>query len=137
MEVKLHEKSTKYKKYAVIITYEKGKLILVKHRNRKTWEIPGGHHEVGETIIETAKRELKEETGAKKFTIEYMCDYSVTAEGTKNYGGLFEAEILERESNLEHEISKVKQFKKLPPIHMMTHGTIQTKLFNLRKKINR
>ena len=40
--------------------------------------MPGGHREAGEDILETAKRELQEETGAIKFEIKPICVYSVT-----------------------------------------------------------
>lgn len=35
-----------------------------RHRDRTTWEIPGGHREPDEPIDQTAVRELYEETGA-------------------------------------------------------------------------
>ena len=38
--------------------------MFCKHRDRDTHEVPGGHREDGEEILETVKRELKEETGA-------------------------------------------------------------------------
>ena len=51
-------------KFAVIISQSNGKWIFCKHKERDTYEAPGGHREVGEDILETAKRELQEETGA-------------------------------------------------------------------------
>ena len=49
--------------FAVIIARTNGKWVFCKHRERDTFEVPGGHRESGEDIFETAKRELKEETG--------------------------------------------------------------------------
>lgn len=40
-----------------------GKWVFCRHKDRDTYEIPGVHRESGETIFETAKRELMEETG--------------------------------------------------------------------------
>lgn len=54
-------------KFAVIISKSNGKWVMCKHKERDTYEVPGGHREEGEDILDTAKRELQEETGAVKF----------------------------------------------------------------------
>lgn len=64
-------------KFAVVIARSNGKWVFCKHRDRDTYEIPGGHRENGEAILDTAERELREETGANEFTIEPICVYSV------------------------------------------------------------
>ena len=64
-------------KFAVIIARTDGKWIFCKHRERDTYEVPGGHREKGEDILSAAKRELMEETGAVDFTIKPICVYSV------------------------------------------------------------
>ena len=58
-------------KFAVIISQSNGKWVFCKHKERDTYEVPGGHREAGENILETAKRELQEETGAIKFEISF------------------------------------------------------------------
>ena len=50
--------------YSVISAIFDGKWIFVRHQDRITWEIAGGHIEEGETSDDAAGRELKEETGA-------------------------------------------------------------------------
>ena len=47
-------------KFAVIISKSIGKWVFCKHKERDTYEVPGGHREDGESILETAKRELQE-----------------------------------------------------------------------------
>ncbi len=64
-------------KFAVILSKTNGKWVLCKHKERDTYEVPGGHREANEPIFETAKRELAEETGANIFTIVPVCVYSV------------------------------------------------------------
>ena len=56
-------------KFVVIVSRYQNKWIFCKHKQRDTYEIPGGHREAGETILEAAKRELYEETGAIKFQL--------------------------------------------------------------------
>jgi len=34
--------------YAVIAAQYRGKWVFVRHKDRQTWEIPGGHKEKGE-----------------------------------------------------------------------------------------
>jgi ADP-ribose pyrophosphatase YjhB (NUDIX family) len=40
-----------------------GQVLLVRHGLLKKWQLPGGMHEVGESIQETAEREIREELG--------------------------------------------------------------------------
>lgn len=86
----------------------------IKHRARDTYEVPGGRRETGETILETAKRELREETGAIDFTIEPVGAYSVKGktrhnqnETEESFGMLFVADILSFETELHSEIEKI------------------------------
>lgn len=105
-------------KFAVIIAKYNGKWVFCKHRERSTWEVPGGHREQGEDILETAKRELYEETGAINFEINPICIYSVTVpdnfNGKETFGKLFFAEIHTFEKDLHSEIEKITIMNELP-----------------------
>lgn len=121
MEVKFYEDvSDKLLKFAVIISKSTGKWVLCKHRERNTYEIPGGHREEDETILDTAKRELNEETGAIDFDIEKICVYSVTGKnrvnesGEEMFGMLYFADIREFDKELHSEIERVELFDELP-----------------------
>ena len=100
-------------KFAVIISQSNGKWVFCKHKERDTYEAPGGHREVGEDILETAKRELQEETGAIQFNIKPICVYSVTGKnsvnenGEETFGLLCFAEIREFSGQLDCEMEKV------------------------------
>ena len=75
LEVNFYERvDDKRLKFAVIISKTDNKWIFCKHKERDTYEIPGGHREENETIMETARRELMEETGAVNHTcLRILC----------------------------------------------------------------
>jgi 8-oxo-dGTP diphosphatase len=54
-------------KVAAIVSRYNNKWVLCREKTRNTFEIPGGHREPHESILETAKRELYEETGATEY----------------------------------------------------------------------
>ena len=94
LEVKFYEQvDDELLKFAVILSRTQGKWVFCKHKERTTYEIPGGHREAGETIRETAERELREETGAVEFDMKTVGVYSVKTEENETFGMLFAAEI--------------------------------------------
>ncbi|MBQ8264257.1 MAG: NUDIX domain-containing protein [Oscillospiraceae bacterium] len=121
LDVKFYDRvDDKKLKFAVIISRYKNKWVFCKHRERDTYEVPGGHREIGEEILEAAKRELIEETGAISFDIKPVCVYSVTGKnrvnesGEESFGMLYYAEISEFETELDSEIEKIELFDALP-----------------------
>jgi len=100
-------------KFAVIIAKTQGKWVFCRHKERDTYEVPGGHRELGETILDTAKRELREESGAVEFDIKPVCAYSVKGKTKVNerdedesFGMLFVADIFSFEE-LHCEIEEI------------------------------
>lgn len=101
-------------KFAVIVSQYKGKWVFCKHKERTTYECPGGHREENEPIDETAKRELWEETGAKKYSLKPVCVYSVERDTGESFGMLYFAEIMEFEELPPLEMEKIELFDELP-----------------------
>ena len=133
IEVKFYDQvADELLKFAVIISKTDGKWVFCKHKERDTYEVPGGHREENETILDTAKRELKEETGALDFSVSPICVYSVTGKnkvnesGEETYGMLFFADIKSFENELHSEMEKVLITDTL--VENWTYPLIQPKL---------
>ena len=108
---------------AVIVARYQGKWALCRHRERDSWEIPGGHWEKGETIAETARRELFEETGAVDVALTPVAGYHFT-----QYGMLYFGEIKTLGPIPENsEIEEIALMDKLP--ENLTYPHIQPGLF--------
>ena len=133
LEVKFYDQvEDNLLKFAVIISKTGGKWVFCKHKDRDTYEIPGGHREFGESIMETARRELMEETGATEFNIKPICVYSVKGKNRVNenaddesFGMLFIADIVSFEE-LYSEIEEILITDTL--VENWTYPLIQPKL---------
>lgn len=150
MKVKFYETiDDSLLKFAVIIARTEGKWIFCRHEGRDTWEVPGGHREPGEDILDTARRELYEETGALDFDIVPVCVYSVIKEEPQNmtasdtlcsnsqdysesYGMLFVSDVRTFEANLHSEIEEIIFTEEL--INSWTYPLIQPKLIEEARK---
>jgi ADP-ribose pyrophosphatase len=133
-------------KYAVIASRYQGKWIYCKHKDRDTWEVPGGRREVdrargaSEPIITTAKRELFEETGAATFDLTALCIYSVRQDvpddarsetqkiPAESFGILCFAEIYALSPLPDSEIELIEFFEEMPA--NLTYPEIQPHLMD-------
>lgn len=128
-------------KFAVILAKKDGKWIFCKHKARTTLECPGGHRESGETVLETARRELYEETGALEFTLDPVCVYSVKGNtkvneelGEETFGMLFAADVTKLEEQLHSEMEKIVFLPSLPEAKQWTYPLIQPRLIEEAQK---
>jgi 8-oxo-dGTP diphosphatase len=113
--------------YVVMGARYQDKWIFVRHRDRQTWEMPAGHIEAGESADRAAVRELFEEAGVVKSSLEVICDYEVTV-GTKvEYGRLYGVTVYEMEPQKEFEIEELLLSSGLP--QSLTYPDVQTILF--------
>lgn len=117
---------------AVIAARYKGKWIFVREKGKDTWELPGGTHELNEDISSTASRELREETGAIKFSLTPICITSVNVDGHKSLGKLFYSRVYELGDLPDSEIEEVRLFDTIPD--NLTYPLIHSVIFKKAKE---
>lgn len=129
MRVEINEiNKDKKLKYVIIQSRYKDKWVFVRHKDRTTWELPGGHIEKGEHPDQAARRELEEETGAVKFDLRPICNYFVADnDGSSASGRVYFANIKEL-GDLEYEIEEIRLFDGIPKD--LTYEEIIPHIFN-------
>lgn len=131
--------------FVVIAARAREGWVLCRHRDRDTYELPGGHREPGEPILDAAKRELREETGAVDFSIEPVRAYSVRGDlgagrrsEKETFGMVYFAEIFTREA-LRHEIAELLVTRRppdrwtYPQVHPLILAEVQRRGYSLKE----
>ncbi len=114
--------------FAIIITYYRGELVFVRHKDRSSWEIPAGHIERGESSENAAHRELYEETGALEYELKPLCSYSGEYNGKSIFGKIFVSTVDRFGELPDSEIAEIRVFKVIP--ENLTYPEIQTQMLN-------
>lgn len=118
-------------KFVIIVSRYNGKRAFVQHKERKERELPWWHREVWESILDWAKRELFEETGALEYEIEHVGYWSlVNSKWEKSFWSVFFTEIFKFWKIPESEIAKVDFFDTIPEhvtypnVHPLIHEMV-------------
>ena len=94
--------------YMVIGARHKGRWVIVRLKGRTDWCFPGGHREEGETMDFAAHRELYEETGARKYSLSRIGQFSVDNGDSMSWGSIYHSEIEEFDKlPEEYEIEEI------------------------------
>ena len=91
------------------ITIKDQKVLLVYEKNRNFWGFPKGHMEDGETEIETALREVKEEVGLdveidkkRRYTLNYVIGNEIDKTTVLYIAKAKKEKIIMQESEIEN-----------------------------------
>lgn len=115
--------------------------------NQYSWELPEGGSPFSESLLDTAKRELAEETGIKANKWEHLLDMHLSNSVTDEFGTLYLATNLEYgeaepEDTEELMVKKLHLDKAIEMIYsgeitdsLTIAGLLRTKLLSLERKI--
>lgn len=101
------------------------KFLLVREKQKTTWELPGGHREAGESSFDAAKRELLEETGITQNHLEFLCAREI-CDRQKNvsyFGNVYLQQGENTTQKMDFEIDEIAFFSDIPD--NLTYGFIQ------------
>jgi 8-oxo-dGTP diphosphatase len=113
-------------KFAVIVSRHEGKWVFCRHRDRTTWECPGGHRESGEAVADTARRDCGRRPEPKNSPSPPSA-FIPSGTKTARPGMLCFAEISAFGDLPPLEIQEVRLFDRLP--ENWTYPQIQPCLF--------
>jgi ADP-ribose pyrophosphatase len=115
---------------AVLVENESGEL-LFEHvyryaTNRMEWEIPAGGIENGENLLETARREVYEETGFETHAHRLVYTFNPTNGSTDTRFFLVACQVGERKTGIDRgEIQAVRWMKRMDIENLIHQGEIQ------------
>ncbi|MDD2907133.1 MAG: NUDIX domain-containing protein [Candidatus Gracilibacteria bacterium] len=117
-----------------IVCLYQGKWLLVRGKGKTTWELPGGHIENGETSLNSAKRELYEETGINGVDLEFLCSrkLEMLEKGITYYGNVYIVNVLLLGELPDSEIEEISLFEEIP--ENLTYPFIQIDILNKAKE---
>ena len=129
----------KEKSCGCIVINDKNEILLI-HHNVGHWGFPKGHVEEGETEVQTAIREVKEETNIDVEVNEeyrYSIKYSPKQDVIKEVIYFLAKNISdERQAQLE-EVSEVKWFSMNDAIEKITYDNSREILIQLKKDLEK
>ena len=68
---------------ATLVAERHGQILLVQEKGRSPYSLPGGGLKKGESVLQAALRELKEETNLEATKAEYLFDYESASQSHK------------------------------------------------------
>jgi len=84
-----------------VLVTDGNRVLFVKHSYRDGWFLPGGMPEPGESLVATACREVREETGIAVRDVTLLGIYSSLAAPESNHVAVFTGEVRDTETHRE------------------------------------
>ena len=79
----MYSEKPQKRRRATVIAEQDGKVLLIKEKGASRYSLPGGGIEKGESVMEAALRELREETKLSAIKAEYLFDHEGATQNHK------------------------------------------------------
>ena len=122
-----------------IVINDKNEVLLI-HHNAGHWDFPKGHMEDGETEVQTAKREVKEETNIDVEVNEryrYVTKYSPKEDVMKEVVYFLAKNVSNNKKAQLEELSEVKWIEINMAIEKITYDNSREILIQLKKDLEK
>jgi len=120
------------------IIQDKGKILFIKAKQHRLWELPGGGIEIGELVLDALKREVFEETGyhisVKRETPVHTEDNFFYAPDINEYFHTLEMVYLAELADSRQETSHIDYKNEIVDIAWMIPDEIEKNNITLRSK---
>lgn len=111
------------------------KIAVVQMRRTRSWVLPKGKLRKGETALEAAKREVREETGYAAEAHEYLGAISYKSGGLPKIAKFWRMEASGPAQKLMHDIVAVRWLPVKQAIRKLTHEREQRFLTRIGEKL--
>jgi 8-oxo-dGTP pyrophosphatase MutT (NUDIX family) len=101
-----------------IVRDDEGRVLLIHKTDNDLWALPGGGHEIGESIADTVVREVKEETGYDVEVVGISGTYSIA----------FSARLLGGEPRTSSESKRVEWVPPADAEELPMHPSMRMRL---------
>ena len=91
-----------------VLVADEDRVLLVNHSYREGWLLPGGTPESGESLVTTARREVREETGVAVRDVTLLGIYSSLAAPESNHVAVFTGQAGKTKANQEMSAQNVE-----------------------------
>jgi len=79
-------------RFAVVLARSANGVVVVFNRYRNVWELPGGLIDPGESVRDSAARELAEEAGCTARNLQWLGLVEVN-DGATHFGGVYSCDV--------------------------------------------